>query len=466
MQTMQFVAFKAAEVDRDREIGLGNQIKLWRDAQTIGRANPKVERNGQNAAAKLAEENQRYLPNVLRWYWDYKSIDTDEFWTAGFLGLVQAAKRYDPELGYFWHFAKKFVHGEIQDTLRKNYAIVLPKWKFAEAQQNPELKGLLTHLPINEETLTLIDILEEDFGYSVEEVWDAVDSLPPDLREIIEKIYGLSGNAVTQTVIAQERNVSNTTVSNRKKRAFRLLKEYLENPESKPVAENPEINVIEPTVEISAAQPEIIEAVPAIEPIAEVEAEVPPIAPIQEIRTSESETTELELEVQAIERATEFVTVAEVENFFKADTTKLSNTETTMKCLNCKALIPKPIEGIKVACSMCCARFELQESGQLKRVTSQTKEEPIVYKDSSLNLPKYTHRKQQAHEHQRIITLNDLARTYAELEQRGPQFEPVREPVLKLWRETNDYYLFDEAAMDRVAMWIEEVENFQISNTA
>ena len=467
MQTMRFVAFKAAEVNRDQEIELGNQIKVWRNVQTIGRANPRVERNGQNAAAKLAEVNQRYLPNVLRWYWDYKSIDADELWTSGFLGLVQAAKRYDPDLGYFWHFARKFVHGEVQDTLRKNCAIVLPKWKFAEAQQDPEVKRLLTHLPINDETLKLIKVLEEDFGYSADEVRDAVDALPPDLREVIEGVYGLSGNTITQTAIAQQRQVSNTTVGNYKKRAFRLLKEYLENPETKPVADNLKNNVTEPTIETPAAQTAVIEALPEIEPVSEVEAEAetPPIEPVQELLEPEFEPIEPVQELLDAEVTTEFVTVGEVENILKSDTTNLSPTGTAMNCLNCKALIPKPIEGVKVACSMCCARFELQESGRLKRVTLETKEEPIVYKDASLNLPKRTHRQQQAHEHERIITLNDLAQTYAELERRGPQFEPVREQVLKLWRETNDYYIFDGAAMNRVEMWIEEVENFQTSNT-
>lgn len=59
-------------------------------------------------AKKLARKKQRSLPH----------INIDEFVSAAFLGLVDAANRYEEGKGKFGPYARLRINGEIQDYLR------------------------------------------------------------------------------------------------------------------------------------------------------------------------------------------------------------------------------------------------------------------------------------------------------------------------------------------------------------
>jgi RNA polymerase sigma factor (sigma-70 family) len=46
------------------------------------------------------------------------TVDTDELLSAAYMGLVDAASRYEPEQGGFFHFALTRIKGEVKDYLR------------------------------------------------------------------------------------------------------------------------------------------------------------------------------------------------------------------------------------------------------------------------------------------------------------------------------------------------------------
>jgi RNA polymerase sigma factor (sigma-70 family) len=472
MQTIQAAAFVAAEVDRNQEIALGEQIMAWREAKASGIADPRTHRQGQNAAAKLAEVNQRYLPNVLKKYFGYTTIENDELWTTGFLGLVQAANAYNPSRGYFWPFAKKYVHGEVQDLLRKNYPVILPKGKFAKAQKDPELKALLTYAPINEEIVGgTEESEEEDWNCSIEELHEAIASLPLDLREVIERAFGVGCAVVTQTAIAQDCGVSSARISSRKKEALQLLKEFLTNPENtiKTAAPVVEIELAETVWAAPEPEPEVVEAAPE-----STVAPEPASMPAQEALEVEAVEEPLETISEPIEAAKGFGVVAKtfkrkavrwVKKALNPVTIGQSILKLNMECPNCHAKIPNPPDGTKVSCSKCFSLYERVVRGSWTSIKSGFAYAALIYKDKCLNFPHKPKKETNRFEQRRIKTFNNLARVYHELGNRGKPFEHVQERVLNLWRETDRYRIFDESAMERVGVWIEEVEKDINRNT-
>ena len=385
MQTLQSAAFNAAEVDRDQEIELGNTIQRWRNALADGCSNPRLEREARIAASRLAEVNQRYLPSILRKYFGVASVQNDELWTSGFLGLVQAAQSYDPTKGYFWHYSKLFVLGEIQDLLRKNQLIILPKAKFAEAQRNPELRAMLSYTPIEDNRFS--DDCDDSEDTEAERLEWALQQISDDSRSLIERFYGLGCEKATQTAIAAEAGVSGTTISKRRHAAL---------------------------------------------------AELQAILGIETEQTPENETTE----------------PYQAESTENQDSLDVSFIGAEMQCPECLTEVPTPPEGDKVVCPECSVCL-VCEDGELQ--PDQSTDEP-TYKDAQF-IPEWSPEQRGAHERSRALTQNSLASIYAQLQQRGTRYEPVCAAVLNLWRETRDYYLFDGAAMDRVEVWIEEVEN-------
>lgn len=460
MRTIQAAAFIAAEVDRDQEIALGEQIMTWREAKSSGIANPNIERQGMRAASKLAELNQRYLPNVLKKYFGYKTIDNDELWTTGFVGLVRAANAYNPSKGYFWYFARKCVHGEIQDLIRKNHNIILPKGKFAEAQKDPELKRFLAYAPINEEIVGQTEEAEDTlWNCSTEELYEAIASLPPDLREVIERAFGLGCVAVTQTVIAQQSGVSSARISSRKKEALQLLKKFLANPEKviKPIIE---VDLVETVLAVPEPAPEVFEAVPeAIAPSEPTSIPAQESLEVEAVEEPISEPIETAKGFGVVAKAFKRKAVRWVKKALNPVTVGQSIHELNMECPNCHAKIPNPPAGTKVSCSKCFSRYERVVRGPWTSIKSGFAYAALIYKDKRLSLPHQPEKETNRFEQRRIKTFNNLARVYHELGNRGKPFERVQERVLNLWRETDRYRIFDESAMERVGVWIEEVES-------
>jgi RNA polymerase sigma factor (sigma-70 family) len=74
----------------------------------------------QNAAHALIE-NHMTIANLIAWDWARRlprRIDIDELKSAAYMGLVDAATRYDSNYGEFMAFARPRVNGSILDYLR------------------------------------------------------------------------------------------------------------------------------------------------------------------------------------------------------------------------------------------------------------------------------------------------------------------------------------------------------------
>ncbi len=74
---------------------------------------------------KLEERNiiiEKYMPfarsQAVKKHKTIQSIDVDELKSAAYLGLVEAADRFDPSRSNFPSYAKYRIAGEIQDYLR------------------------------------------------------------------------------------------------------------------------------------------------------------------------------------------------------------------------------------------------------------------------------------------------------------------------------------------------------------
>jgi RNA polymerase sigma factor (sigma-70 family) len=405
MQTLQAAVIAEPTIDRVQEVHLGNQVVAWQEAIRNGNDDPKIAHKGQKAAVALAQANQRYLPEIIKNYFNYPTVEIDELWTTGFLALVQAAKSYNPKKGYFWHYAKWTVFGEIQDLLRKTYSIILPKSKFAEAKKNEALKEMLACAPLNEEILNVTAEIDEDYRSDEHALLkDAISTLTPDLRHIIEKYYGIGCERMSLSAIACERGVSITTIGNHRDLAQEQIKAYLENP-----------------------------------------------YPVERLAKSEC--------IPEPDRLPEIEKLSELEKPPEPDITEESSIEVQVECPNCHVEIPAPPEGSDIYCGSCFSHYERILNGRWEAWKSAWGYAAIIFKGKRLDLPHKPEQESRRFEQRRIETLNDLARVYNDLKDKGDRFERVREDILNLWRETNLFRIFDESAMERVSVWVEEVKN-------
>jgi RNA polymerase sigma factor (sigma-70 family) len=111
------------ETERSRVLGapgsnsLGGLIATSTN-QVIGEKANKVQGPSQADANDLCE---RYRPLALKIAGQYRDrgVALDELRSAGLLGLVQASKRFDPEIGIaFGGYAKHWIKGQILDLFK------------------------------------------------------------------------------------------------------------------------------------------------------------------------------------------------------------------------------------------------------------------------------------------------------------------------------------------------------------
>jgi RNA polymerase sigma factor (sigma-70 family) len=107
--------------------------ELWAEVMhslKAGRKVPAVRAaNWQAGVDALVVEHMPAAANIARKVWrDYTrsgqggyalKIELSDMESCAYLGLVQAARRYDPSYGPFAHFAYKHVHGAIIDRYRR-----------------------------------------------------------------------------------------------------------------------------------------------------------------------------------------------------------------------------------------------------------------------------------------------------------------------------------------------------------
>jgi RNA polymerase sigma factor (sigma-70 family) len=131
----------------------------------------------------------RYLPLVRSIVYRLRprtsALDVDDLVSAGTIGLIEAAERFDSRRGVpFATFAYTRIRGAIVDEIRR-----LPELKRRRADAAAEVS--LQAPVVGEQSLTLIDVIadplapEPDAGAEFGEVVDAISDLPPREREVL-----------------------------------------------------------------------------------------------------------------------------------------------------------------------------------------------------------------------------------------------------------------------------------------
>jgi RNA polymerase sigma factor (sigma-70 family) len=105
--------------DRHEQIIFGRAIRTWQDWPDGPDAAPgNVRRRGQRALDAMVAGNLRLVLRAIRDA-GMRGAEHDDLLQAGSIGLVQAAKRFNPSLGYaFSTFAYRWVRGSFRSEWR------------------------------------------------------------------------------------------------------------------------------------------------------------------------------------------------------------------------------------------------------------------------------------------------------------------------------------------------------------
>jgi RNA polymerase sigma factor (sigma-70 family) len=106
--------------DRHEQIIFGRAIRTWQDWPDGPDAAPgDVRRRGQRALDAMVAGNLRLVLRAIRDA-GMRGAEYDDLLQAGSIGLVQAAKRFNPSLGYaFSTFAYRWVRGSFRSEWRQ-----------------------------------------------------------------------------------------------------------------------------------------------------------------------------------------------------------------------------------------------------------------------------------------------------------------------------------------------------------
>ena len=194
---------------------------------------------------KLVNENLKLVHLCCHKMKD-KGVDYDELYSAGCLGLVKAAKRFDKDKGFqFSTYAVPVILGEIKQIFRDNNPVKISRsLKELALKINREIEAKQKQ----NETISISEIAEK-FGCSVEDVVFAlnsnnfVSSLESDdgvankiaVLEAIEKLDFEDKQIVnlrffkdkTQSQTAKILGLNQVQVSRKEKNILKTLKNHL-----------------------------------------------------------------------------------------------------------------------------------------------------------------------------------------------------------------------------------------------
>ena len=225
------------------------------------------------ARNKLVNHNMRFVLQLAGKYASkYPHIDYDDLVSEGAIGLLKAAKKYDPSTGLrLLPYAKKAVTRQIQtfineysSAVRFPYAVsqeLIPKIRGAmndvdqdDAKTISEKTGIDLEyvrriLPFlrptasldssvhknekktedNDELVNFIksDDVDFDRSFEIERIRTAIDALPPRCRATIVMHYGIEGEEKTYKEIATKLNVSSTMAKKYLNKSLQILRSNL-----------------------------------------------------------------------------------------------------------------------------------------------------------------------------------------------------------------------------------------------
>lgn len=206
---------------------------------------------------QLIEEYQGFVRKIVRYLISSLSIPIkfkDELESAGYLGLVEAADRFDPGKGIpFVQFAKIRIRGAVIDSIRKNSHLSGRAYRMSKAleamstlRECMDVKSIEDVLEFAAQGALTFELSMCEVGQEVNEIPDnglsplelmekgerdkilreIVRSLPARERSIVE-LYYFQGKSFVD-IAKEDESLSKSWVSRLHARALELIRERIE----------------------------------------------------------------------------------------------------------------------------------------------------------------------------------------------------------------------------------------------
>jgi RNA polymerase sigma factor (sigma-70 family) len=263
----------------EQEIQLGRQIQEMRAFQAEGKepktqAERRIVRNGKRAMNRMMESNLRLVVTVARKYYRMcQTLELMDVISLGNMGLVKAAEKFDPSLGYkfstyaYWWIWQAITRG-VNDTDRlirlpvhqtekickiKKHQREYPTATLAEAAAATGMALDELQIALRAWSLaSLNEVMIEDGdelgsavadhsqcpataleqAVAIEGLQKMMDHLPPMDRRIVEMRYGLAEDSIqgemTLAAIGKKLGVSRENVRKRERRSMNRLRFLLQ----------------------------------------------------------------------------------------------------------------------------------------------------------------------------------------------------------------------------------------------
>lgn len=221
------------------------------------------------ARNKLVNHNMRFVMQLACKYASkYPNVDFDDLVSEGAIGLIKAAKKYDPNTGFrLLPYAAKAVTRQIQTFIHANSSAV--RFPYAVSEQVPrireamdvdqdaktisdktgiDLEKVKRILPFlmptasldssvhkngkkTEDNDELVNFIKSDVdfekNFEIERIRTAIEALPPRCRDTVIMRYGIEGEEKTYKEIAAKLNVSITMAKKYLNKSLQILRSNL-----------------------------------------------------------------------------------------------------------------------------------------------------------------------------------------------------------------------------------------------
>lgn len=163
-------------------------------------------------------------------------IEMKDLMQEGYIGLIEAAKRYDPDAGVkFDSYASWWVRKYIREYIIRHGQTVSLPFKTRDYHRSATLD---MNRPLYQEEngpVRFADLLTDGKTPETERIRqeehqrlnEAIDKLSARERQIICKIYGIGQKKVSQTQIAQQLDITPMTVWRIQETALKKMKKML-----------------------------------------------------------------------------------------------------------------------------------------------------------------------------------------------------------------------------------------------
>jgi hypothetical protein len=124
---------------------------------------------------QLVEDHMNLARSYVRKKFRARGDKLEDYDAQAFMGLVYAAKRYDPEYGRpFWAYARAWVFKLVAEYMGKDYNIK-PSWDIIRSSDHPEVTADISYDAGDPDLLGLLNTQGiDDEGYDGVEIRDTI----------------------------------------------------------------------------------------------------------------------------------------------------------------------------------------------------------------------------------------------------------------------------------------------------